>query len=614
VNVIDSEDDEDDYGIPDETPLELPTSPKRLAEMLQETEDRKRAIKLAVKQAAALERAREEERRQKEQADKREAEKREQEKLAAMAKQQKEQLEWKQREEARLAAIEKNVETIAKATTTTPTTTAKPTKYKPMTAAEKQQQRMEREIAARQRAEEERRRIEIEYEQQKKERVEQRRRDLEAKRKKAREEQKRKEQLQKQKFLESEQRKEAMKAAAMKAPPKKVAKGVFSTPVAAKEAEKGNLWASLNKHMSAFETADEERKKREAEKAAEEKAKAEAEQEEEDPEVVRKRIAEEARQRLLQEEVGKRTQEASKAGVRLPEGWQASKGSTISPHTSVSPTTGHSNHKAYQNGWQKHQRSLSPHASNSPTSSQHNRTVTPPVSGNPAAPSISPPNSGPSVPPLRHPHTQSWNKIQQPPYQKQQNQQAHFQRPPPTTGGQYHSTAQSYPPQQPPQTAGSFNPMHPPQTPMPPKSQPQPAAPQPPPAATSTNDEFSGSTLKKNVLIQWGLQPPSMQVLKPVDQLLCSIHGVFPPSFGVPSHEYFTSWKPIARSELINANGILEEAKLKKMVRRVRFFLHPDKLPHDLSEEQGFLCKLLWDVINDAFEEYKKSKEDLDWM
>ena len=105
-----------------------------------------------------------------------------------------------------------------------------------------------------------------------------------------------------------------------------------------------------------------------------------------------------------------------------------------------------------------------------------------------------------------------------------------------------------------------------------------------------------------------------MQVLKPVDQLLCSIHGVFPPSFGVPSHDYFKSWKPIARSELINANGILEEAKLKKMVRRVRFFLHPDKLPHDLSEEQGFLCKLLWDVINDTFEEYKKSKEDLDWM
>lgn len=104
-----------------------------------------------------------------------------------------------------------------------------------------------------------------------------------------------------------------------------------------------------------------------------------------------------------------------------------------------------------------------------------------------------------------------------------------------------------------------------------------------------------------------------MQVLKPVDELLCSIHSVFPPSFGVASHEYFSGWKAIDRSELVT-NGILDEAKLKKSVRRVRFFLHPDKLPHDLSEDQGFLCKLLWDIINDAFEEYKRSREDLDWI
>ena len=106
-----------------------------------------------------------------------------------------------------------------------------------------------------------------------------------------------------------------------------------------------------------------------------------------------------------------------------------------------------------------------------------------------------------------------------------------------------------------------------------------------------------------------------MQVLKPVDQLLCTIHGVFPPAFGVPSHEYFNGWKPVGRTELVAAaSGILEESKLKKTVRKVRFFLHPDKLPHDLTEEQSFLCKLLWDVINDAFEEYKKSQEELDWM
>jgi len=80
------------------------------------------------------------------------------------------------------------------------------------------------------------------------------------------------------------------------------------------------------------------------------------------------------------------------------------------------------------------------------------------------------------------------------------------------------------------------------------------------------------------------------------------------------AHEYFRGWNPVSVCDIASPTGGLEETKLKKTVRKIRFFLHPDKLPHDLTEEQQFLCKLLWDVINDAFEEHKKSKEDLDWM
>jgi hypothetical protein len=83
---------------------------------------------------------------------------------------------------------------------------------------------------------------------------------------------------------------------------------------------------------------------------------------------------------------------------------------------------------------------------------------------------------------------------------------------------------------------------------------------------------------------------------------------VFPPALGVPGHEYFTKWRPIMSKE------IADEELLKKAVRKVRFFLHPDKLPRDFSEEQNFTCKLLWDVTNDSYEDYKKGKEDLDWM
>ena len=494
---------------------------------------------------------------------KKKAEKLEKERQVALEQQRKQELDRKKQQEDQ----QKRLETIETQRATTADNPTQPLKHKPMSAAEKQKQRMEREIAARKRAEDERRRIEIEYEQQKKERIEQRRRDLEAQRKLAREEQKRKEQIQKQKFLESEQRKEAMKAAAMKPVSQKTGKGVFSTKASPAKKnsdtnEKGNLWYSLNKHMSAFEMAEEERKRREAEKRGEKKAE---EEEEEDPEVARKRIAEQARQRLMQDEVGKRRMEAEAAG------------GTYYRHGSVSPATS------------QHSQAASLPSVSSPGSAQHKSAGA----------------SMPSVPSLHHPSTQSWNKLQQPPYPPQQSQQAPLQRPkaPPNPRSETYPQQQAKIPASQPQSAYKRSST---------SSQP-PAKAQQAPQPQATNSNFSESELKRNVLVQWGLVPPNMQVLKPVDELLCSIHGVFPPAFGVASHEYFSGWKAIDRSELVT-NGILDEAKLKKSVRRVRFFLHPDKLPHDLSEDQSFLCKLLWDIINDAFEEYKRSREDLDWI
>ena len=107
-----------------------------------------------------------------------------------------------------------------------------------------------------------------------------------------------------------------------------------------------------------------------------------------------------------------------------------------------------------------------------------------------------------------------------------------------------------------------------------------------------------------------------MQILKPVDQLLCTIQTVYPPAFGVAAHKYFTGWTAVSQSDILSSpsSGIVDDDKMKKTVRRCRFFLHPDKLPHDLTDDQRFMCKLLWDVINDAYEDYKKSKEDLDWL
>ena len=40
--------------------------------------------------------------------------------------------------------------------------------------------------------------------------------------------------------------------------------------------------------------------------------------------------------------------------------------------------------------------------------------------------------------------------------------------------------------------------------------------------------------------------------------------------------------------------------------RKAKFLLHPDKLPKDLTERQSFVCKLIWDILADAWEIYAK--------
>jgi hypothetical protein len=122
------------------------------------------------------------------------------------------------------------------------------------------------------------------------------------------------------------------------------------------------------------------------------------------------------------------------------------------------------------------------------------------------------------------------------------------------------------------------------------------------------------TAIKHNILIHWALQPPLLQMLRPIDMLVTTIHTVFPPAFGVPGHEYFTKWKAIHREALLGPGQRPDEEKLKKSVRKLRFFLHPDKLPRDLNDEQSFMCKMLWDVTSDAWEEFEKHKEELDWI
>ena len=165
-------------------------------------------------------------------------------------------------------------------------------------------------------------------------------------------------------------------------------------------------------------------------------------------------------------------------------------------------------------------------------------------------------------------------------------------------------------------------------------SHPPPAAPPPPPAfhprtsdpTSPMNQKYAKQmagpgddhvAIKRNILVHWALVPPQYNMLRPIDQLLVSIHTVFPPFGNVAPHEYFSKWKPIKKEDLVLSAAMgnaVDETKLKKAVRKLRVFLHPDRLPKDFDASQTFVCKMLWDVSNDAEEELLKQKSDLDWI
>jgi len=139
------------------------------------------------------------------------------------------------------------------------------------------------------------------------------------------------------------------------------------------------------------------------------------------------------------------------------------------------------------------------------------------------------------------------------------------------------------------------------------KQQPLPsfASALPPPHTDSASTEQDPtSNIKRNILTRWALHPPSCHDLRPIEVLLSTLDVVLPPAFGVKAHIYFCKWKPIARDDLMTLSRV-EEEKLKRAVRKVRFFLHPDKLPPDFTEEQQMVCKMVWDIISDAWERHK---------
>mmetsp|Transcript_11546 Transcript_11546/g.28447 ORF Transcript_11546/g.28447 Transcript_11546/m.28447 type:complete len:1057 (-) Transcript_11546:58-3228(-) len=122
----------------------------------------------------------------------------------------------------------------------------------------------------------------------------------------------------------------------------------------------------------------------------------------------------------------------------------------------------------------------------------------------------------------------------------------------------------------------------------------------------SRNDGLS----LQQILQRWSHQPPGFQKLKPLDHLLVTFPEVFPPAnTKVENHKYFRKWKTFAKDAFANTGDDLDKLLIRALIK-AKFFLHPDKLPKDLTEDQALVFRVIWDAIQDPeFGLYERIRE-----
>eukprot|EP00804_Cyclotella_cryptica_P022869 CCRYP_005075-RA/>CCRYP_005075-RA protein AED:0.02 eAED:0.02 QI:249/1/1/1/1/1/2/136/571 len=85
----------------------------------------------------------------------------------------------------------------------------------------------------------------------------------------------------------------------------------------------------------------------------------------------------------------------------------------------------------------------------------------------------------------------------------------------------------------------------------------------------------------------------------PLETLLVDVPKLFPVSNDyVEDHEYFDKWKEFSEDAFYGQSSEEKNELLRRAARKARLFLHPDKLPQDLTENQRHLFKSIWNVLS----------------
>jgi hypothetical protein len=102
------------------------------------------------------------------------------------------------------------------------------------------------------------------------------------------------------------------------------------------------------------------------------------------------------------------------------------------------------------------------------------------------------------------------------------------------------------------------------------------------------------------VIKEWSHEPNGK--LRPLEMLLLEAPVLLPPNNPlVKHHEYFDKWKILHRDSFKDGDRAdANDDKIRKVARKCKIFLHPDKWPSDLNEDQKFLLQAMWDTLSES--------------
>ena len=150
---------------------------------------------------------------------------------------------------------------------------------------------------------------------------------------------------------------------------------------------------------------------------------------------------------------------------------------------------------------------------------------------------------------------------------------------------------------------------------------PPPAAFVPPPSRSSSmpslqdeNSVIAKCELQKSLFGLSGTMPEEQNIatlvknwahegtkLRPLPTLLFEVSVLLSPENHLVEYpEYFDKWKILHRDEFKDDNGSVDDQKVSKVAKKCKLFLHPDKWPQDLDDDQRLLLQSIWDVLQES--------------